>query len=87
MTSPCIRIRIPINESADDKSQIAEYLEAYHSEGIQHIALAVADIYATVEALQSRGVSFMSVPDTYYEAVARATPGRASRPRTAGIRL
>src|SRR5438067_4912771 len=69
MTSPCGRIRIPINESADDKSQIAEYLEAYHGEGIQHIALASADIYATVEALQSRAVSFLSVPDTYYEAV------------------
>src|SRR5438270_728601 len=69
MTSPCGRIRIPINESADDKSQIAEYLEAYHGEGIQHIALATADIYATVEGLQSCGVSFMSVPDTYYEAV------------------
>jgi 4-hydroxyphenylpyruvate dioxygenase len=75
MTSPCGRIRIPINESADDKSQIAEYLEAYHGEGIQHIALATADIYAAVEALQSRGVSFMSVPDTYYEAVDGRVPG------------
>src|SRR3954463_12934278 len=62
MTSPCGQIRIPINESADDKSQIAEYLEAYHGEGIQHIALATDDIYATVEALRARGVSFMAVP-------------------------
>src|SRR6202011_6206516 len=69
MTSPDGRIRIPINESADDKSQIAEYLEAYHGEGIQHIALATDDIYAPVEALRARGISFMSVPDTYYEAV------------------
>src|SRR5437870_4744235 len=69
MTSPCGRIRIPINESADEKSQIAEYLEAYHGEGIQHIALATADIYATVDALRARGVSLLSVPDTYYEAV------------------
>src|ERR1700752_2081753 len=75
MTSPCGQIRIPINESADDKSQIAEYLEAYHGEGIQHIALATADICATVEALQSRAVSFMSVPDTYYEAVDGRVPG------------
>jgi len=75
MTSPCGRIRIPINESADDKSQIAEYLEAYHGEGIQHIALAASDIYATVEALQARAVSFMSVPDTYYEAVEARVPG------------
>jgi 4-hydroxyphenylpyruvate dioxygenase len=69
MTSPDGRIRIPINESADDKSQIAEYLEAYHGEGIQHIALATQDIYASVEALRQRAISFMSVPDTYYEAV------------------
>ena len=75
MTSPDGRIRIPINESADDKSQIAEYLEAYHGEGIQHIALATADIYETVEALQAQGVSFMSVPDTYYEAVGARVPG------------
>jgi 4-hydroxyphenylpyruvate dioxygenase len=75
MTSPDGRIRIPINESADDKSQIAEYLEAYHGEGIQHIALATDEIYTTVEALQARGITFMSVPDTYYEAVDARVPG------------
>ena len=51
MTSPCGKIRIPINESADDKSQIEEYLKAYRGEGIQHIALGTEDIYATVEDL------------------------------------
>src|SRR5271167_1530841 len=75
MTSPDGKIRIPINESADDKSQIAEYLAAYHGEGIQHIALAAADIYRTVEALEARGVAFMAVPPTYYEAVEARLPG------------
>ncbi len=75
MTSPCGKIRIPINESADDKSQIAEYLDAYHGEGIQHIALGAADIYATVETLRAKGVPFQSAPDTYYEAVDRRLPG------------
>ncbi len=74
MTSPDGKIRIPINESADDKSQIAEYLAAYHGEGIQHIALATNDIFATIEALRARRVSFMSVPDTYYEAVDTRVP-------------
>src|SRR5215216_5118051 len=69
MTSPDGKIRIPINESADDKSQIAEYLAAYHGEGIQHIALATADIYATVEALAASGVKFMHTPHAYFEAV------------------
>jgi 4-hydroxyphenylpyruvate dioxygenase len=75
MTSPCGKIRIPINESADDKSQIAEYLAAYRGEGIQHIALAAPDIFASVEALGARGVRFMSVPDTYFEMIDARLPG------------
>ena len=76
MTSPCGRIRIPINESADDKSQIAEYLTAYRGEGIQHIALSTEDIYETVESLRKRGLDFMDPPpDTYYEAVDQRLPG------------
>ena len=75
MTSPCGKIRIPINESADDKSQIAEYLAAYKGEGVQHIALAAADIYAAVESLQQHGIKFMSVPDTYYEQIGKRLPG------------
>jgi 4-hydroxyphenylpyruvate dioxygenase len=76
MTSPCGKIRIPINESADDKSQIAEYLSAYRGEGIQHIALATDDIYRTVEMLRGRGVPFLDPPpDAYYAAVDARLPG------------
>jgi 4-hydroxyphenylpyruvate dioxygenase len=69
MTSPCGKIRIPINESQDDKSQIEEYLREYQGEGIQHIALASADIYRTVDVLRRHGVAFQDSPETYYEAV------------------
>src|SRR5947208_3306132 len=75
MTSPCGKIRIPINESADDRSQIAEYLAAYRGEGIQHIALASRDIYTTVAVLRERKVAFQDTPDTYYEALATRLPG------------
>jgi 4-hydroxyphenylpyruvate dioxygenase len=54
MTSPCGKIRIPINESSDDKSQIEEYLDLYHGEGIQHIALGTDDIFATVQTMKDR---------------------------------
>ncbi len=67
MTSPCGKIRIPINESSDDKSQIQEYLDAYHGEGIQHIALGTDDIYKTVQVMQASDVEFQSTPDTYYD--------------------
>ena len=75
MTSPCGKIRIPINEPTDSKSQIQEYLEAYHGEGIQHIALATDDIYASVEQLRRNGVQFMDVPDTYYDTIDERVPG------------
>ncbi len=75
MTSPCGKIRIPINESSDDKSQIQEYLIDYRGEGIQHVALATDDIYATVEALRKSRVDFQDTPDTYYEALAGRLPG------------
>ena len=75
MTSPCGKIRIPINESADDKSQIQEYLSEYRGEGIQHIALGTDDIYATVEGLRGAGMSFQETPTTYYEALDTRVPG------------
>ncbi len=82
MTSPCGKIRIPINESQDDKSQIEEYIREYHGEGIQHIALFTDDIYATVDALRANGVEFQDTPDTYYEGVeARVTGHRESMAR------
>lgn len=69
LTSPCGKIRIPINESQDDKSQIEEYLREYQGEGIQHIALASSDIYPTVDILRARGIEFQDTPSTYYENV------------------
>jgi 4-hydroxyphenylpyruvate dioxygenase len=75
LTSPCGKIRIPINESQDDKSQIEEYLRDYHGEGIQHIALATADIYATVDKLRAQGVVFQDTLDAYYDGVAARVPG------------
>jgi 4-hydroxyphenylpyruvate dioxygenase len=75
MTSPCGKIRIPINESSDDKSQIAEYLHEYKGEGIQHIALTTDDIYATVEGLRGHAVPFQSTPDTYYENIDKRVSG------------
>ncbi|MEO6750040.1 MAG: 4-hydroxyphenylpyruvate dioxygenase [Casimicrobiaceae bacterium] len=80
MTSPCGRIRIPINESADDKSQIHEYLVAYRGEGIQHVALDTRDIYRTVEVLRAAQVMFQDTPDTYYEMLDARLPGHREDP-------
>ena len=58
MVSPCGKIRIPINESADDRSQIAEYLAAYRGEGIQHIALRTNDIAGSISRPSKNAASW-----------------------------
>ena len=68
ITSPCGKIRIPLNESRDDKSQIEEYLKKYNGEGIQHIAVGTDTLYDATDRLADNGLKFMpGPPETYYE--------------------
>ena len=72
--SPCGKIKIPLNESKDDVSQIEEFLHEYKGEGIQHIALTSENIYVTVNTLKKQHVKFLDVPDTYYEMIGDRVP-------------
>ncbi len=74
MTAPDGIVRIPLNESSDPKSQINEYLDAYHGEGIQHIACFTDNIYDTVEAMRAKGVTFLDTPDAYFEVIDMRIP-------------
>ena len=69
MIAPDRAIRIPLNESQDDNSQIEEFIRQYNGEGIQHLALTTDDIYGTIEKLRANGVVFQDTPETYYELV------------------
>jgi 4-hydroxyphenylpyruvate dioxygenase len=75
MTAPDNKIRIPLNESQDAHSQIEEFLHDYGGEGIQHIALATDDIFATVDALRARGIRFQDTIDTYFDLIDKRLPG------------
>jgi len=79
MTAPDGKIRIPINEEGEEgggKGQIAEYLRTYNGEGIQHIALASGDLYASLDSLKQKGLQFAPPPpDTYYEQLESRLPG------------
>jgi len=61
-------VKFPINEPAEGKkkSQVEEYLEFYQGEGVQHVAMATANIVETVTRLRDRGVEFLQVPSSYY---------------------
>jgi 4-hydroxyphenylpyruvate dioxygenase len=76
LTSPCGKIRIPINEEGNEKpGQITEYLDSYKGEGIQHIAMGAKDLFKTVDALRASGVKLLDTLDTYYELVDKRIPG------------
>jgi 4-hydroxyphenylpyruvate dioxygenase len=62
-------VKFPINEPAEGKkkSQVEEYLEFYHGEGVQHVAIATKNIVETVEELRRRGLEFLNIPSTYYD--------------------
>ena len=76
LTSPCGRIRIPINEDRGETGQIVEYLKRYNGEGIQHIAVGSNDVYASVEAIAERGLEFMPPPpESYYPMSLDRVPG------------
>lgn len=64
-------VKFPINEPAEGKkkSQVEEYLDFYNGEGVQHVAIATADIVKTVTELQKRGIEFLNIPSSYYETV------------------
>ncbi len=63
------RIKFPINEPAQARrrSQIEEYLQFYDGPGVQHIALASGNIIDTVRAMRHNDVSFLRVPQVYYD--------------------
>lgn len=75
MTAPDNKIRIPLNESQDEHSQIEEFIRDYHGEGIQHLALATDDIFTTVDRLRANGIRFQDTPDTYYDMIDQRVPG------------
>ena len=74
MKSPNGSVKIPLNESSDEKSQINEYIHEYNGEGIQHIALYTENIYETIESMRATGVDCLVTPDTYYSIIDRIVP-------------
>lgn len=74
MIAPDRAIRIPLNESQDDSSQIEEFLRRYNGEGIQHIALATDNIFETVEEMKRRGIPFQDTIETYFDLIDKRLP-------------
>lgn len=76
VVSPCGAIRIPLYEEGSQRTQaMHQFLPDHPGEGVQHIALASDDIFASVDALVARGVEFIEWPASYYEQIDDRLPG------------
>ena len=70
-SAACVTVVEPMGAA----SQIQEFIDEYHGEGIQHIAMSSGDLYETVERLVGQGIEFLPTPDTYYDALDERVPG------------
>jgi len=74
LVDPTCQVQFPINEPSSDNSQIQEFIDFNCGAGIQHIALSTPNITDVTLTLKELGLSFLSVPDTYYRQLQQRLP-------------
>jgi 4-hydroxyphenylpyruvate dioxygenase len=67
MTSVGREIRLPLNISESRETTTGRFLTTFSGAGVQHIAMASADIGRTMQQLVTRGARFLPIPNNYYE--------------------
>jgi 4-hydroxyphenylpyruvate dioxygenase len=76
IVSPCQTLSIPVYEEGTYRTSLMQdYLPDHSGEGVQHIALASKDIFASVDVLCARGIRFVQPPPRYYEQLDARLPG------------
>lgn len=86
--TPDRRVRIALNGSQSHRTMAGRFLSEFFGSGVQHIAFACADIFATAERLKARGLALLPIPANYYddlEARFALDPDLVDRLRSAGM--
>ena len=65
--SPDGALRIVLNASQSQRTQSSRFLTELFGSGVQHIALATDDLFATVKQLEKNGVRLLAIPENYYD--------------------
>jgi 4-hydroxyphenylpyruvate dioxygenase len=60
-------LRLVLNGSQSLRTQSARFVTDFFGSGVQHIALATADIKTTVAKLRANGLAMLPVPENYYD--------------------
>ena len=66
MSNPERNVHFCINEPLDPDTDSGQFLKAFFGEGVQHVAFATDDIFATLETMEKRGLGLLPIPDVYY---------------------
>lgn len=60
-------LRFVLNGSSANRTLPARFISEFFGSGVQHVAFACKDIFATVAAMRARGADFLDIPDNYYD--------------------
>lgn len=74
-----MNVCVTILEPTSPESQIQEFMDEYHGSGVQHVAIASADLYGSVERMAGAGIDVLTTPGSYYDTVDQRLPGHGER--------
>ena len=72
-------VRIVLNASQSNQTLSSRFLWEAFGSGVQHIAFATDDIFATVRRLEANGVQLLPIPENYYDDLEARTDLSAER--------
>ena len=60
-------LRIVLNASQSSRTLSSRFVEEFFGSGVQHIAFATRDIYASAAQLRANGIELLPIPENYYD--------------------
>ncbi|MDF2116755.1 TIM barrel protein [Roseiarcaceae bacterium H3SJ34-1] len=65
--SPDKSVRIPMNIGDGGSTGVSRFIDTFGGGGVQQIAFSTQDLFGFVEKARAAGMSFLEIPDNYYE--------------------
>jgi 4-hydroxyphenylpyruvate dioxygenase len=66
-------IRLVLNASQSRQTLASRFIHDFFGSGVQQIALATSDIFASAESIRSNGIELLPIPENYYDDLAART--------------
>jgi 4-hydroxyphenylpyruvate dioxygenase len=60
-------LRVILNGSSATRTLSARFINEFFGSGVQHVAFACTDIFASVADMRARGAEFLKIPENYYD--------------------